>query len=180
MCSQVCNYVFPCNKVSKVSNANLGPKVIKLCFSLNSAEYLTTNFGNSTFICIINTASERLKAMFFFICRYFSFYEQLKFHAKLSWAWKSFITSEPEFLGSRPIYSIPYIHYQDFCFKYAFILAIERKKWLYGTYLSIIQAVQVGTVSCPWAIHFILYLEQVWPWKTGTCPHMSIKLLFGM
>ena len=36
-----------------------------------------------TFISMINT-SERLKARNFFICRYFSFYEQLKFHAQLS------------------------------------------------------------------------------------------------
>ena len=33
--------------------------------------------------------SERLKAINLFICRCFSFYEQLKFrHAQLSWAWK--------------------------------------------------------------------------------------------
>ena len=36
-----------------------------------------------TFISMINT-SERLKARNFFICRCFSFYEQLKFHAQLS------------------------------------------------------------------------------------------------
>ena len=38
----------------------------------------------------INTTSERLKAINFFICRYFSFYEQLKFRAQLSWEWKKF------------------------------------------------------------------------------------------
>ena len=32
-----------------------------------------------TFIRLINTTSERLKAREFFICQYFSFYEQLKF-----------------------------------------------------------------------------------------------------
>ena len=37
-----------------------------------------------TFISMINTAPERLKAKNFFICRYISFYEQLKFHAQLS------------------------------------------------------------------------------------------------
>ena len=37
-----------------------------------------------TFISMINTISEKLKARNFFICRYFSFYEQLKFRAQLS------------------------------------------------------------------------------------------------
>ena len=37
-----------------------------------------------TFISMINTTLERLKARNFFICWYFSFYEQLKFHAHLS------------------------------------------------------------------------------------------------
>ena len=37
-----------------------------------------------TVISMINTVSERLKARNFFICRYFSFYEQLKFRALLS------------------------------------------------------------------------------------------------
>ena len=36
-----------------------------------------------TFISMINTISERLKARNFFICQYFSFYEQLKFNAQL-------------------------------------------------------------------------------------------------
>ena len=37
-----------------------------------------------TFICMIDITSERHKAKHFFICRYFSFYEQLKFRAQLS------------------------------------------------------------------------------------------------
>ena len=36
-----------------------------------------------TFISMINTPSERLNARNFFICRCFSFYEQLKFRAQL-------------------------------------------------------------------------------------------------
>ena len=36
------------------------------------------------------TPTERFKARNFFICRYFSFYEQLKFRAQLSWAPKQF------------------------------------------------------------------------------------------
>ena len=37
-----------------------------------------------TFISMINTTSERLKARNFFICQYLSVYEQLKFLAQLS------------------------------------------------------------------------------------------------
>ena len=33
---------------------------------------------------MINTTSERLKARNFFICQYFTFYEQLEFRAQLS------------------------------------------------------------------------------------------------
>ena len=68
-----------------------GPEVIKLFFILNSAErenYPANKCYNTvgilTFISMINTTSERLKARNFFICQYFSFYEQLKFHAQLS------------------------------------------------------------------------------------------------
>ena len=57
---------------------------------------MPTIVGILTIISMINTTSERLEARNFFICRYFSFYEQLKFHAQLSWAWKkSFITLRP-------------------------------------------------------------------------------------
>ena len=45
---------------------------------------MPTIVGILTFISIINTTSERLKARNFFICLYFSFYEQLKFHTQLS------------------------------------------------------------------------------------------------
>ena len=45
---------------------------------------MPTVVGILTFISLIDTVSERLKAINFFICRYFSFYEQLKFHAQLS------------------------------------------------------------------------------------------------
>ena len=45
---------------------------------------MPTIVGILTFISMINTTSERLKARIFLICRYFSFYEQLKFRAQLS------------------------------------------------------------------------------------------------
>ena len=66
---------------------------------LNSAEHkfillinvkMPTIVGILTFISLMNATSERLKARNFFIYRYFSFYEQLKFRAQLSWAWKKF------------------------------------------------------------------------------------------
>ena len=63
-----------------------GPEVIKLC---SYSTQLSTNFillinvkmptrvGILTFISMINTTSGKLKAKQIFICRYFSFYEQL-------------------------------------------------------------------------------------------------------
>ena len=54
---------------------------------------MPTFVGIFTFMSMINAASERLKARNFFICRYFSLYEQLKFRAQFSM--KSFIPSEP-------------------------------------------------------------------------------------
>ena len=71
------------------------PEVINLFLVLNSTEHklimlinieMQTIVGILTFISMINTTTERLKARNFFICQYFSFYEQLKFHAQLSWA----------------------------------------------------------------------------------------------
>ena len=57
--------------------------------------------GILTFTYMINTTSERLKTRNFFICWYFSFYEQLKFRAQLSWAWKNFYN-----LGARSAVSL--------------------------------------------------------------------------
>ena len=45
---------------------------------------MPTIFGILTFISMINTTSEGLKARISFICLYFSPNEQLKFHAQLS------------------------------------------------------------------------------------------------
>ena len=70
-----------------------GPEVIKLfscSIELSTKLILLINVkmptivGILTFISMINTKSVRLNARYFFICRYFSFYEQLKFHAHLS------------------------------------------------------------------------------------------------
>ena len=70
-----------------------GPKVIKLflCSTQLGTKFILlinvkmpTIVGILTFISMINTTSERLKARNFFISRYYSFYEQLKFCAELS------------------------------------------------------------------------------------------------
>ena len=70
-----------------------GPEVIKLFsystqlrtkFILLINVKMPTIVGILTFISMINTSSERLKARNFFICQYFSFYTQLKFRAQLS------------------------------------------------------------------------------------------------
>ena len=74
-------------------NFGPGPEVIKLFshstqlsmkFILLINVKIPTIVGILTFISMINTSSERVKARKFFICRYFSFYEQLKFRARLS------------------------------------------------------------------------------------------------
>ena len=70
-----------------------GTEVIKLfsCSTQLSTKFILllndkmpTIVGILTFISIINTTSDRLKARNCLICRYFSFYEQLKFCAQLS------------------------------------------------------------------------------------------------
>ena len=70
-----------------------GPKDINLfpCSTQLSLKFILliyvkmpTIVGILTFISMINTTSERLKARNFFIRLHFSFYEQLKFRAQLS------------------------------------------------------------------------------------------------
>ena len=70
-----------------------GPEVLKLfsCSTQLSTKLILlinvkmpTIVGILIFISMINTTPERLIARNFFICLYFSFYEQLKFHAQLS------------------------------------------------------------------------------------------------
>ena len=71
-----------------------GPEVIKnySCSTQLSAKFIllinvkmpTTIVGILTFISMINTIFEKLKARNAVICRYFSFYGQLKYRAQLS------------------------------------------------------------------------------------------------
>ena len=75
------------------SSLKARPEVIKLfsCSTQLSTKFILlinvkmpTIVGILTFISMINTTSEGLKAKNFFICQLFSFYEQLKFCAQLS------------------------------------------------------------------------------------------------
>ena len=81
-----------CKQFGPRSGPTLGPKVIKRfpCSTQLSTKFILlinvkmpTIVGILTFISMINT-SKRLKARNFFICCYFTFNEQLKFHAQLS------------------------------------------------------------------------------------------------
>ena len=74
---------------------------------------MPTIVGILTFISMINTTSERLKARNFFICRYFSVYMQLKFHAQLSWAWKKVYNLGAWFQKDIWIHSIKYFLQQE-------------------------------------------------------------------
>ena len=76
-----------------LSQETPGLEVIKkiLCSTQLSRKFILlinvkmpTIVGILTFISMIKRTSERLKARNFFICWYFSFYEQLKFRAQLS------------------------------------------------------------------------------------------------
>ena len=75
------------------SSIHLDPEVIKLfpCSTQLSTKFILlinvkmpSLVGILTFISTINTTFVRLKARNLVICRYFSFYEQLKFRAQLS------------------------------------------------------------------------------------------------
>ena len=72
------------------------PRGYKTLFMLNSDEHeiypahVKCHCWHFNIMSIINTTSERLKAWSLFSCRYFSFYEQLKFRVQSSWTWKKF------------------------------------------------------------------------------------------
>ena len=67
-------------------NDRAGPEVIKLfpCSTKLSTTFILLINVKIPTISMINTTSERLKLRNFFICHYFSCYEQLKFRAHLS------------------------------------------------------------------------------------------------
>ena len=64
--------------------------VLKRIFSLIWLRN-ANNWHFNIYISMINTTSERLKARDFFICQYFSFYEQLKFRAQLELSMKKVV-----------------------------------------------------------------------------------------
>ena len=80
-------------KTGFLASSKTGPEVIKLfpCSTQLSTKFILlinvkmpTIVGILTLISMINTTSQWLKARNFLICRYFSFYEQLKLRAQLS------------------------------------------------------------------------------------------------
>ena len=76
--------LFACNKIR-----SRGYKTFVILNSAGHEIYPAYKCQNAndcwhlTFISMEDTISERLKASNFFICRYFSFYEQLKFRVQL-------------------------------------------------------------------------------------------------
>ena len=51
--------------------------------------WLPRTTDNSTYF-VQSLGMQGNESRLYFICRYFSFYKQLKFRAQLSWAWKMF------------------------------------------------------------------------------------------
>ena len=78
-------WLFICNQAPRLCSTQLSTKFILL---INVKMPTIIIVGILTFISKINTTSERLKERYFFICRYFSFYEQVEFRAQLCCAWK--------------------------------------------------------------------------------------------
>ena len=79
--------------ISLMKGNDSGPEVIKLfsCSTQLSTKFILlinvkmpTIVGILTFISMINTSSEKLKARNFLFHWYLGFYKQLKFHAQLS------------------------------------------------------------------------------------------------
>ena len=73
-----------CRPGTKVTKLYSYSTQLSMKFILLLKVKMPTIVGILTFISMINTTSERLKARNFFICRYFSVYEQLKFRSQLS------------------------------------------------------------------------------------------------
>ena len=117
-----------------------GPEVIQLfpCPTQLSTRFILlinvkmpTTVGILTSISMINTASERHKASNFFIYRYFSTYEQLKFRAQLSWARKKFYNLRPWTSTFAKSTSLP-----------------GPSSHIYSGYVSHMQAVKTQTSVC--------------------------------
>ena len=86
-------YILRLMDKKKVKFLTTGPRLKKTFFILNSAENenypafhvkMPTIVDILTFISNINKKSGKLKARNVFICRYFSFWEQLKLYAQFS------------------------------------------------------------------------------------------------
>ena len=111
---------------------------------------MPTIVGILTFISMINTISERLKARNFFICQYCSFNEQLKFfRAQLSCAWKSFITSGPGLvLSCWVIFHAFVVVYRFFFFKTYFFRKFFRELYQCQTAWNKIRTDVLSVMIC--------------------------------
>ena len=75
---------------------------------------MPTIVGILTFISLINTTYERLTARNLLICRYFNFYEQLKFRAQLSiLTFISLINATYEQLTARNLFICRYFNFYE-------------------------------------------------------------------
>ena len=82
LCSSQCPFQF-CNHRVNVERAC--PEVLKLVsFSTQLSTKFILLINVLSLISMIHAESERLKTSQFFICRYYSFYQQLKFRTQLS------------------------------------------------------------------------------------------------
>ena len=93
---------------------------------------------------MINTTSERLKARNFFNCRYFSFYEQLKFRAGVEHE-KSFIASWPGLID-------------DYIQDDAFMEKLKSSN-LATHYLGLCLVIEVWIQGCKIILHFSSHLS---------------------
>ena len=83
MHTPVKSQAIPKDALDKTSRRGYKTPLSKKFILLISVE-MPTIVGILTFISMINTTYERLKAINFFVCWYFIFFEQLKFRAQLS------------------------------------------------------------------------------------------------
>ena len=100
---------------------------------------MQTNVGILTFISMINTTSERIKAKYFFICQYFNFYEP--WNSMLSW-----VENEKKFYNLK-VWIYPLLKHVD-----SDHLASEEAIWSGSTLFS---------MQIKWMWHDDLY-QRVW------------------
>ena len=76
---------------------------------------MPTTVGILTFIGMIITTSERPKQETSSVVGIVAFVNWLKFRAQLSWAWKKFITSGPDYYVKRMSWNCSTAHIEESC-----------------------------------------------------------------